>query len=249
MKKGFTLVELSIVLVIIGLLIGGILVVQSMIENANMKATIRQVQQVHILAQQFKDKTKYLPGDLPNAYSLFAGACGINAIPNSSAPNGRCNGNGNKSITWGGTALENYIFWEHLYLMGMLDTAYTGDGYTFGTLNVEGMPGVNIMELPFKAVGSNYSNPGGLSVNSGIDSSAYRLEVSAARSAGGCAPQCDGILYSVDVGAYDQKIDDGVSSAGIVQGYYASGTWNPCNYSNSIQPGCILRFYQPPEYQ
>ena len=50
-KSGFTLVELSIVLVIIGLLIGGILVGQSLIESAKMNSFVRQVQQIDIAGE------------------------------------------------------------------------------------------------------------------------------------------------------------------------------------------------------
>jgi len=179
-KKGFTLVELSIVLVIIGLLIGGVLVAQSLIETAQIQKTIRQIQQVHILASQFKEKTRYLPGDLPNAYTMFSGACGINAIPTSSQNSGRCNGNGDGNIDWGGVVMEYYIFWEHLYLMGMLDTPFTGDGYTLGSLANQGMPGVNIMKLPFKRNGQSHGNLGGLSAAYGSGGSDnYSLHISA----------------------------------------------------------------------
>ena len=53
MKKGFTLVELSIVLVIIGLLIGGILVAQSMIHTAKIQNTVRLIQQMDTAVSNF----------------------------------------------------------------------------------------------------------------------------------------------------------------------------------------------------
>jgi prepilin-type N-terminal cleavage/methylation domain-containing protein len=62
-KKGFTLVELSIVLVIIGLLIGGILVGQSMIATSRVVATVKQFQQFDAGVENFKTKYNYLPGD------------------------------------------------------------------------------------------------------------------------------------------------------------------------------------------
>lgn len=66
MKNGFTLVELSIVLVIIGLLIGGILVGQSLIESAQNHRMVKQIQQTKIAYDQFKERFKYPPGDVSN---------------------------------------------------------------------------------------------------------------------------------------------------------------------------------------
>src|SRR5476649_103906 len=63
MKRGFTLVELSIVLVIIGLLIGGILVAQSMTETARIVAVAAQIQQFDAGVESFKAKYNALPGD------------------------------------------------------------------------------------------------------------------------------------------------------------------------------------------
>ena len=63
MKRGFTLVELSIVLVIIGLLIGGILVAQSMISTSKLTATVAQLQQFDAGMENFKTKYGGLPGD------------------------------------------------------------------------------------------------------------------------------------------------------------------------------------------
>ena len=77
-KSGFTLVELSIVLVIIGLLIGGILVGQSLIESAKVNKIIGEAQQYQIAIRLFKEKFKQLPGDYNKGTSLGAPANGDN---------------------------------------------------------------------------------------------------------------------------------------------------------------------------
>lgn len=66
MKKGFTLVELSIVLVIIGLLVGGILVGQNLINSVNMSRTISDLAKFDAIAMTYKEQYRYLPGDNPN---------------------------------------------------------------------------------------------------------------------------------------------------------------------------------------
>ena len=63
MKKGFTLVELSIVLVIIGLLVGGILIGQSLINTAQINSFFREMQQYDIAVSNFKMNYKCIPGD------------------------------------------------------------------------------------------------------------------------------------------------------------------------------------------
>ncbi len=74
-KKGFTLVELSIVLVIIGLLIGGILVGQSLIESAKMQSFIRKVGQYDAAVGLFDDKFGNLPGDNGLFGTTCSGTC------------------------------------------------------------------------------------------------------------------------------------------------------------------------------
>lgn len=62
-NKGFTLIELSIVLVIIGLLTGGILAGQSLINSARTNAFIKQIQQYDIAVANFQTNYNSLPGD------------------------------------------------------------------------------------------------------------------------------------------------------------------------------------------
>lgn len=65
-KSGFTLIELSIVLVIIGLIVGGVLVGQDLISAARVRSQISQIEQYNIAVNTFKIKYGYLPGDIPD---------------------------------------------------------------------------------------------------------------------------------------------------------------------------------------
>lgn len=78
-KKGFTLVELSIVLVIIGLLIGGILVGQSLVNSAKINGVIREVSELEVNFHLFKQRYKYFPGDYSKNNSL-GWVCGNPAV-------------------------------------------------------------------------------------------------------------------------------------------------------------------------
>ena len=65
MRKGFTLVELSIVLVIIGLLLGGVLKGKAMIDNAKQKRVKSDIDGVVAATYNYQDKFGFLPGDDP----------------------------------------------------------------------------------------------------------------------------------------------------------------------------------------
>lgn len=76
-ERGFTLIELSIVLVIIGLLIGGILQGQEMINNTRLKTTVAQIDAITAAVQTFEDKYRDLPGDAPAAVAGLIGGTGL----------------------------------------------------------------------------------------------------------------------------------------------------------------------------
>ncbi|MBL8641113.1 MAG: prepilin-type N-terminal cleavage/methylation domain-containing protein [Alphaproteobacteria bacterium] len=65
-ESGFTLVELAIVMIIIGLLIGGILKGQELITNARVSSTVAQVKAIESGISGFRDKYAAFPGDLAN---------------------------------------------------------------------------------------------------------------------------------------------------------------------------------------
>lgn len=106
-QKGFTLVEIAIVLVIIGLLIGGVLKGQSMIQNAKVKRVVKSADEVRAAFYTFYDKYGVYPGDENLA---------------SSPPSDAHNGNGNGLID--GT--EYYQMFEDLVMAGIIDGTFNG---------------------------------------------------------------------------------------------------------------------------
>jgi prepilin-type N-terminal cleavage/methylation domain-containing protein len=126
-NDGFSLVELSIVLVILGLLVGGILAGQSLIRAAEMRSVSTDYQRYTASAQTFRDKYFAIPGDMPNATAFWGDrATGTAACPDATIPNGSpgtCNGTGNAIIDAGN---EWWLFWQHLQMSGLIEGTYTG---------------------------------------------------------------------------------------------------------------------------
>jgi len=122
MKKGFTLVELSIVLVIIGLLVGGILIGQSLIDSVRIQSQIRQIQQFDVAFYGFKDKFKQLPGD-----NILLTPVGDN---DGVIENDKTAGVSSSFLLEPKATEEKANFWKHLSDSQMLSKAYTNTDLT-----------------------------------------------------------------------------------------------------------------------
>lgn len=129
MKTGFSLVELSIVLVILGLLVGGILAGQSLIRAAELRAVGTEYSRYTTAVMSFRDKYFALPGDMTNATSFW----GVNAgCATAVAGTGTqtCNGNGNGLVLGAdpGGFQEHFYIWQHLANAGLIEGSYNGVG-------------------------------------------------------------------------------------------------------------------------
>jgi len=112
-QKGFTLVEIAIVLVIVGLLIGGVLKGQEMITNAKLKRIESDNAGIAAAMFSYQDRYTQLPGDDSDASSRFD-------IYSSSADNG--DGDGLIVGNWTPAAAtdETALFWKHLRASGLI---------------------------------------------------------------------------------------------------------------------------------
>ena len=129
MKQAFSLVELSIVLVILGLLTGGILAGQSLIRAAELRSVTTEYQRYVTAVQSFRDKYMALPGDMPNATSFWGAAHTTPATCRTTASTSAltCNGNGDGIIIDNGTTSnESYRFWQQLASAGLIEGSYSG---------------------------------------------------------------------------------------------------------------------------
>ena len=111
-QSGFTLVEIAIVLVIIGLLLGGILKGQELINSAKVKNMANDFRTIPTYIYAYQDKFKALPGDDRTASTHVTGAADP---PAGLAGNGVINGNWN-SVT---NTDESFLFWQHIRLANL----------------------------------------------------------------------------------------------------------------------------------
>lgn len=130
-KKAFSLVELSIVLVILGLLTGGILAGQSLIRAAELRSITSDFSRYLTATQTFRDKYMAIPGDMNNAVSFWNRQ--INqawCLPTSGATvttPGTCNGDGDGVIEFAGAASQSSEFaqfWRQLAFAGLVEGDY-----------------------------------------------------------------------------------------------------------------------------
>lgn len=161
-RGGFSLLELSIVLVIIGLIAGGIVSGSSMIRAAELRSVITQESQFHIAIHTFRDKYLGMPGDLKNATAFWGAEPAANCPGDETTPSttsATCDGNGNGQIAWHGAAGfggESHRFWQHLANAELISGTYTGV-HSAGSCNTNGQCnvalGVNAPESSINGVG------------------------------------------------------------------------------------------------
>jgi prepilin-type N-terminal cleavage/methylation domain-containing protein len=126
---GFTLIELSIVLVIIGLIVGGVLVGQDLISTATARAQVSQIEKYQTAVNTFRGKYGYLPGDIKDPEATQFGLAARDVYAGQGDGNGviegvSCEGSGCNAGT-NITSGEIAVFWNDLGVAGLISEKLT----------------------------------------------------------------------------------------------------------------------------
>ena len=223
-KRGFTLVELSIVIIIIGLLIAGIAAGDSLIRQAALSSVITDLTNFRTDIIIFKDKYSGLPGDLPNAYAWFGASCGTNDTGQTTS----CNGNGDGSIdtvAWwiAGSPYEDLRAWQHLALAGLVPGSFPG--VTVDS-NRE-LVGVNVPASKLSGVGYSFGLDDPQSFY-GVSVAGKNL-ITVGSLSGGAQRYLGGMVNPTDGLALDAKMDDGNNLTGEIMIVGAHDDWGNAN--------------------
>lgn len=148
-QAGFTLIELAIVLVIIGLLLGGVLKGQELINSAKVKSMASDFKNVQVYLYGYQDRFRALPGDDVLVATHLAGG--------TLATTGSTPGNGTIDGVWSSTTTgnESVLFWQHVRLAGLApgsttvagDTTYLPTNADGGSLGIQSTPANTITGL------------------------------------------------------------------------------------------------------
>ena len=151
----FSLVELSIVLVVLGLLVGGVLSGRSLIRASELRSVTTDVNRYQAAVFAFRDKYFWLPGDIPNATSIWGAADPTPAtcLTTNSGGKATCNGNGDGYIGDISGGYERHRFWQHLANAGLIEGTFTGVPGPGGSYH-------SVLTNPSNAAHSKISNAG-----------------------------------------------------------------------------------------
>jgi prepilin-type N-terminal cleavage/methylation domain-containing protein len=232
-RNGFTLVELSIVIVIIGILVAAVTAGVEMINQAKLRAVISDFKKYEVAVLAFRARYNQLPGDMINAADYFA---------NCAQTQSNCNGGGNDKINYidliGGNTEggnESVKTFRHLYLANMITEAgtilipdnysnhssnarsgyfplsrYTGSSYVIVTSNF--IPNSNTVARYTCFNGTDYFPPWT------PQEAATAIYITETHNDDQIATNCRGGITPTYAHQIDKKIDDGSESAGSLTG-------------------------------
>jgi prepilin-type N-terminal cleavage/methylation domain-containing protein len=213
MKKGFTLIELAIVLVIISIVIGAIIGSRDLIESAKLNGIISDFKKYESAFNAFKEKYGALPGDMPDASDVFT------------VPDSNCaidyNGYGNNDIVLSGESeLANGPGdWEVYTAMDMLSKAgfidFKANQTSLNCTNIisgSDQVGIRYPESTVKNAGFYFNYTGSFNA---ITTNLMHF----ASSSQSYNTPFDGAITPSEAQIIDKRIDDGLAMKGKLSGY------------------------------
>jgi len=234
-NSGFTLIELSIVLVIIGLIVGGVLVGQDLIRAAEVRAQVSQIEKYNTAVNTFRVKFNALPGDMAlvtaNQFGFITDASCDGSTHGERDSDGMIEG-GTTAVSYKQASYETGMFWQDLSSNAggnLIDGSFSG--IVCGALGAT-VPGTGVGNyIPPAKLGKGmyvyvYTylkyNWYGLSGVGGISTSGAFLPYSAPLT----------VIQAYNI---DKKMDDALPTTGNVQALYLTG--GPSNSVNNPLSG------------
>lgn len=223
--RGFTLIELSIVLIIISLIVGGIVGGQSLLHSARVNKLAKQANSYITSINAFKLQYDSLPGDITNATDYWPSCIdsGVNT----------CNGNGDNNMGSGGiTSYEGARAWQHMSLAEILPNNFSGSqdgGNAWNYTSFEVLQST----IPIGALNSCYTISYSRLSNEANGRLGNRIMISGIQNIFSNPTPWGYLLLPKEAKSLDRKFDDGNADSGNITSSNGAGT-------SGIATGCLI---------
>ncbi len=223
-QRGVSLAEMSIVLVIIGLITAAVTGGMKLKKSADLRSIISDIGGFRVAIESFDYKYSDLPGDMNDAFDYWGTACGANALV--------CNGDSDGYIyvsTHPGKQ-ESFHFWQHLNLAGLIDGGYTGLGggsspYIQSDIGINSPAGKRSQSgynITSRASSDSADLPMGNQISIGRFSSERKADAA--------------LLTASEAYAIDKKTDDGSPDKGKTRGRAGTFQTDKCITGGAASP-------------
>ena len=235
-KSAFSLIELSIVLIIIGLLIAGVTGGASLIKSSELRAAISEARGWSTAVNGFYNQFNAFPGDYNVVIGSPAGAAGnsnsqINAFTSAANPSGigsTTTACANTTST-AGCAYEDNVAWVQLKNAGVVDTntvsaptLSTSGATSFGVTNPQSKIKSSGWLFDYGSANGSIAGTNQFGQNvvilSGAPTTTTAMDASNSYVNGATSARVTGAITPADALSIDTKVDDGKYSTGRIQG-------------------------------